>query len=169
MTAFAAFFLSLTLAVAGLLIAVSVSLLVLRAASLVKAYAAAMALGLATWSGAFFALAPSDPLEFFSGWTLGALIYLSFAYLFFHFLNIPLTSVRLQILGRIYRGETVDAEILQSASEKNPIEIRIERLLASGQLAESPDGRLRLGPATPWMLRICLCFDLLRRVLAVRS
>ncbi len=167
MPIFVWFYASLLGAGATVLLTLTVGLLWLKSRSLVKTYVCAMALGgLFLGTSLILARPPMSLAECLSWWILAGCIYLSATYLFFHFLNIPLTSVRLPILLKIARGEPIPTA---AGRVSNAAELRIERLLASKQIVLDSDDRARLGPATPWMLRVCLCFDFLRRLLGIQN
>ena len=140
-------------------------LLIFKARSLVKTYALAMAVGAVAFVVRLVVSSSPTAWGDLVAWAiLGGTFYLCATYLFFHFLNIPLSSVRLQILERLRRGEDLE---LEAPKGPTTLELRIERLESSGQIALGSDGRYRLGQTTPWMLSICWCFDFLRRTLAL--
>ncbi len=64
------------------------------------------------------------------------LIYGSLSYCYFHFINLCLTARRIRLVRDIYKsanGLTI-SEILERYNAKSMIQIRLKRLLASGQI-----------------------------------
>lgn len=74
--------------------------------------------------------------ETFARLTTNLVIYSALGYCYFHFLNLGETARRIRILRELYEtkdGLTLD-EILVKYNSKRMVELRLERLLKSGQV-----------------------------------
>jgi hypothetical protein len=111
--------------------------------------------------------APVDEIRDLCGYGLANLvIFLGLAYLFFNWVHIPVASVRLRVLHEIELNPGLNrAEILNQYNAKKIIEIRLERLLSSGQIV-AREGRYFTGRKR--ILYIALFFYWFKRLAGIK-
>ena len=91
------------------------------------------------------------------------LIYGSLGYCHFHFINLCLTARRIRLVRDIYKsanGLTI-SEILERYNAKNMVQIRLKRLLDSGQIVFL-DGKYYIGK--PFILFAANCMVALKQL-----
>jgi hypothetical protein len=125
------------------------------------------ALGLATVSGLSACSPNSSDLNSAEYLLCQILTYLCFAFCFWVFLNLNLTSLRIRIVRHLFHknGSATLADLLVSYSDSERFERRISRLAKGGQI-EMVDGRWKLRSSV--LLNIGRSIELIR-VLMGRS
>ena len=113
----------------------------IRGMSLLKSIVLGFVLGFATlfaMHGARYRDTPGlSVVEFFDVFIVDFITYSSLGYCYFHFLNLGETARRIRILRELYDakdGLTMD-EILRKYNSRNMVELRLGRLIGSGQVS----------------------------------
>ncbi len=83
----------------------------------------------------------SDFAEIASILIVNFIIYLSFAYCYFHFINLGETARRIRILREIYDSKTglLEQEILERYNSRHILGMRLNRLINNGQIIFKDD------------------------------
>ncbi len=119
----------------GLLINILVNFSVLR---LSKGTGVVSSLGYSTAAGLLVVLAMPIYTQEFEHLPPNSVIYLALSYCFFHFVHIPVASVRIRVLLELAKRTKVsEAELLRTYGASHILEFRLKRLTDTGQIAET--------------------------------
>ena len=120
-------------------VAVQIALQRLTALGLLKSELVGFAAGIALLLGAMVsigAMGTPNPVELVAMAAANCLIYVCLAYCYFHFVNLSVTARRIRLLRDLHQrpsGMTYE-EILECYNAADMVDIRLRRLLGSGQI-----------------------------------
>jgi hypothetical protein len=105
----------------------------------------------------------SQDIEFLPGIMVNIVIYSLFGYCYFHFINLGETARRVRLLRELHEsngGLTLE-EILKRYNAEAMVELRLQRLISSGQIILK-DGRLHVGkPVLSFISKIIILMKLI--------
>jgi hypothetical protein len=130
--------------------------------SLVESLLVSFFLGLVAMAILSFRYLEIQNYSWSDGLWLG-LTYCACSYVYFHFLNIGQSSVRIRILTEIEmaQGLTTKSDLQKRYGGKRILDLRLGRLLANGQVTQK-DQRFFLGK--PRLIFIAYFFQLLKKI-----
>jgi len=102
-------------------------------------------------------------IEFLPGLMVNIIIYSLFGYCYFHFINLGETARRIRILRELHdsNGKLTLEEILKRYNAEEMVELRLQRLISSGQVI-SKGGRLHVGrPVLLFLSKIIILIKLI--------
>jgi len=105
----------------------------------------------------------TQPLDFLPLLMANVIIYSALGYCYFHFINLGETARRIRLVRELYDsgGGLTRQEILERYNSRNIVQVRIGRLLRSGQI-ECRAGRYYIGtPVILMMTKIIIAMKLL--------
>jgi hypothetical protein len=98
---------------------------------------------------------------------VGLLTFGSASYIFFHFVHIPIASVRIRILTELAaQGPLTEADILRTYNSADILRLRLERLERSGEIRRNPEAIVMGKPRLLYVARLFACAK--RLLLGVR-